>query len=100
MSGTISDPFPGDWYADADRPSSAPAWQIGREMAFDAARIRSPRALHPRAVDLLRAYDHLGYLDGFGGVDGVVDVSEAAHWLTWALDRIAALLTFANGGAS
>lgn len=90
--GDLSDPFPGDWYADADRPSSPPAWQIGRAMCFDAAKLRAPRPLHPRAVGLLRGYDHLGYLDAFGGVDGVVDVSEAAHWLTWALDRFAALM--------
>ncbi len=97
----LSDPFPGDWYAGADRPSSPAAWRIGREIAFDAARLRAPRPLHPRAVELLQAYDHLGYLDHFGGVDGVVDISEAAHFLTWLFDRLTALFALmgVGGGA-
>ena len=96
----LSDPFPGDWYADADRPSSPPAWQIGRACAIDAARIRSPRPLHPIAVDFLRAYDRLGYLDWIGGAQGVVDASEAAHWLTAMLDGLARALAMAGGRAS
>ncbi len=101
---SLSDPFPGAWYADADRPSSPAAWRIGREIAFDAARIRAPRPLHPRAVALLEGYDRLGYLDCYGGADGVVDISEAAHWLTWALEGLAKVFTLAGasttGGAS
>lgn len=89
MTDTLSDPFPGEWYATADRPSSPAAWQIGRACAMDAVRIRlSPRPVHPVAVAFLEAYDHLGYLDAIGGAAGVVDASEAAWWLGKALEGL------------
>jgi hypothetical protein len=94
--GSLSDPFPGAWYADADRPSSPAAWKIGRACAIDAVRIRSPRPLHPVAADFLYAYDRLGYLDAIGGAQGVVDASEAAHWLTEMLDGLTRLLEMAK----
>lgn len=93
----LSDPFPGDWYADADRPSSPAAWKIGREVAIDAVRIRSPREVHPTAIAFLRAYDRLGYLDELGGADGVVDASEAAYFLTWAFACIEAIFRLGKG---
>lgn len=96
--GSLSDPFPGEWYAEADRPSSPAAWKIGRACAIDAARIRSLRPLHPLAADFLRSYDHLGYLDWIGGAQGVVDASEAAHWLTAQLDGLARVLAMVGGG--
>lgn len=94
---SINDPFPGDWYAGADRPSSPAAWKIGREIDSTAARIRAHRPLHPSAIALLAGYDRLGYLDMYGGVDGVVDISEAAHFLTLSFDALALIFTMVDG---
>lgn len=55
-----------------------------------------PRPVHPRAVAFLAAQEHTGILDGVGGAAGVVDISEAAAWLMWALDGLAKVLRIAG----
>lgn len=48
------------------------------------------------AVALLR--EHEALLGHYGGVDGYLDIAEAAATLTWALRVVEALLVIARGG--
>jgi hypothetical protein len=48
-----------------------------------------PRAVREAAAQFLRENEASGHLDTFGGAQGVVDASEAAHFLTFVFATLA-----------
>lgn len=54
-----------------------------------------PRPARPAAVALLMSHAH--HLGHFGGCSGLLDVCDAAAFLTWALAALRALLMLARG---
>lgn len=60
--------------------------------------INPPRKVHPDAEALLRAYESTGYLEAFGGTQGVIDASEAVHYLTWVFACLEALFRLGAEG--